>query len=69
MFLNGLGTKPDAKAALVCYQKAESFLYDMVKDGDAMYKKSLQAAIDGQAKARVKLNEELPDNDWTIRDL
>ena len=68
MFLNGLGTKPDAKAALVCYQKAESFLYDMVKDGDAMYKKSLQAAIDGQAKARAKLNEELPDNDWTIKD-
>ena len=68
MFLKGIGTEPDAKAALICYQKAESFLYDMVKDGDAMYKKSLQAAIDGQTTARAKLEEELPDNDWTICD-
>lgn len=63
-FLNGTGTEPDAEAALICYQKAEVFLYDMVKDGDAMYKKSLQAAIDGQAKARKKLAEELPADEW-----
>ena len=63
-FLNGTGTEPDAEAALICYQKAEVFLYDMVKDGDAMYKKSLQAAIDGQTKARKKLAEELPADDW-----
>ena len=68
MLLNGLGTEADAKGALICYQKAETFLYDMVKGGDVMYKKSLQAAIDGQAKARAKLSLELPDNDWTIKD-
>lgn len=68
MLLNGLGTEADAKGALICYQKAESFLYDMVKNGDVMYKKSLQAAIDGQTKARAKLSLELPDNDWSIKD-
>lgn len=32
----------------------------MVKGGDVMYKKSLQAATDGQAKARAKMAEKLP---------
>lgn len=66
MLLNGRGTEEDAKSALICYQKAESFLYDMVKKGDVMYRKSLQAAIDGQAKARAKLAAQLPDNQWTF---
>lgn len=64
MLLNGLGTEQDAKGALVCYQKAEAFLYDMVMNGDYMYKKSLKAAIDGQAKAREKLAAQLPDSEW-----
>ena len=68
LLLDGRGVKEDVKGALILYQKAEPYLYDMVMNGDVMYKKSLQAAIDGQAKARAKLNEELPDNDWTIRD-
>ncbi len=63
-FLNGIGTEKDAKTALICYQKAETFLYDMVKYGNYMYKKSLQAAIDGQAKARAILAEELPEREW-----
>ena len=63
-FLNGLGTEENAKNALVCFQKAESFLYDMVANGEAMYKKSLEAAIEGQAKARIKLREELPGDEW-----
>ena len=54
-FLRGEGTNEDAKKALVCFQRAETYLYDMVEGGDAMYKKSLQSAIDGQAKARAKL--------------
>ena len=36
----------------------------MVADGNAMYKKSLQAAIEGQMKAREKLNEKLPGKQW-----
>lgn len=60
-FLYGRGTAPNAKTALICYQNAENFLYDMVADGDYMYKKSLQSAIDGQAKAREKLKEILSD--------
>lgn len=66
MYLNGLGTGRDLKAALVCYQKAESFLYDMVKDGNVMYRKSLQAAIDGQAKTRALLMAERPNSEWTF---
>ena len=65
MYLNGLGTACDPKAALICYQKAESFLYDMVKDGDVMYKNSLRAAIEGQSKARALLAAELPCREWT----
>lgn len=59
--LNGLGTEVDAKGALVCYQKAEAFLYDMVANGDTMYRKSMEAAIEGQVKAREKLAAALPD--------
>ena len=63
-FLYGNGTEENPKNALICFQKAESFLYDMVADGDVMYKKSLQEAVEGQAKARAKLNDELPEDEW-----
>ena len=63
-FLYGNGIEENAKNAQLCYQQAERYLYDMVAGGDVMYKKSLQAAIDGQAKAREKLNEKLPDKQW-----
>ncbi|MBR3382810.1 MAG: hypothetical protein IKG85_07235 [Clostridia bacterium] len=63
--LNGDGVEADPKKALVAFQRAELFLYDMVAGGDAMYKKSLQAAIDGQLKARAMLAEALPDREWT----
>ena len=59
-FLNGTGIEENAKNALICYQNAERYLYDMVANGDAMYIQSLQASIDGQAKARKKLNDKLP---------
>lgn len=62
--LNGNGTTENAKRALICFQKAEAFLYDMVANGDVMYKKSLQGAIDGQTKAREKLAKSLPDKLW-----
>ena len=58
-FLYGNGTEENAKNALVCFQKAELFLYDMVARGDWMYKKSLEDAINGQAKARERLNENI----------
>ena len=59
-FLYGNGTEENAKNALVCFQKAELFLYDMVARGDWMYRKSLQDAIAGQGFAREKLTEVLP---------
>lgn len=62
MFLNGRGTEKDVKSALVCYQKAEVFLYNMVEDGNLKYKKSLNSAIVGQAKAREMLAQALLEN-------
>ena len=44
--------------------KAEAFLYDMVAAGDPKYRKSLNAAISGQAKVRELLLDELPDDQW-----
>ena len=64
MFLNGTGVEKDYKSALVCSQKAESFLYDMVVAGDYMYKKSLEGAIICQAKAREMLMTGLDSKDW-----
>lgn len=63
-FLNGNGTDKDPKSALICYQKAELFLFDMVNNGDVMYEKSLQAAINGQTKARQMLSDDMPDKIW-----
>ena len=66
MFLEGTGVSQDLKSALVCYQKAESYLYDMVLSGDVMYKKSLDASIAGQKKARALLAAKLPASTWTF---
>ena len=60
-FLNGNGIEENAKNALICFQQAERYLYDMVAGGEIMYKKSLKAAVDGQAKAREKLSEKLTE--------
>lgn len=60
-FLYGKGTDTNSKTALICYQNAERYLFDMVKNGDRMYSKSLKAAIEGQTKAREKLSAELPE--------
>lgn len=64
MFLNGQGTEANPLSALVSYQKAEVYLYNMVRNGDDMYRKSLMNAIEGQKKAREQL--ELPEKTWTI---
>ena len=59
-YLNGIGTEKDFEMALICYQKAELYLYDMVKNGETMYSKSLRAAIVGQAQARTLREKDLP---------
>ena len=64
MFLNGIGTQKNTRSALLCFQKAECFLYDMVKDGNVMYKRSLQRAIEGQVQAREILMSELTEKQW-----
>ncbi len=63
-FLKGTGIEKNYKSALSCFQSAERYLYDMVESGDAKYKKSLLAAIDGQEKARKKLVASLPEQKW-----
>ena len=66
MFLDGVGTEQNLKNALICFQKAESYLYDMVLGGDVMYKKSLSATVKGQEETREKLSEQLPENKWSF---
>ncbi len=65
-WLNGIGTEKNAKNALVCYHRAETYLYDMVANGEVMYRKSLEAAVEGQNKAREALSGTLPDKRWTF---
>ena len=64
MFLDGTGAEKNYKNALICFQKAESFLYDMVMNGNVMYRRSLIAAIKGQEEARKKLSKALPEDTW-----
>ncbi len=64
MYLDGTGTERNSRLALMCFQFAEQFLYRMVVDGDSMYLRSLQSAIDGQEEARKRLMQGLPDNRW-----
>ncbi len=62
MFFYGYGTDKDLRMAMTCYQKAENLLYAMVvDDGNYMYKKSLEGAIDGQEKVRAELAKEITD--------
>ena len=68
MYLNGIGTERNPEQAMWHYHAAEYFLYNMVKDGDVMYKKSLHDAIEGQAKARAVIAENLPLGEWTFDD-
>ena len=66
MFLNGIGIGQNLKNALICFQKVESFLYDMVYDGDVMYRRNLEVAVRGQEETRKKLSEQLPENEWKV---
>ena len=68
MCLNGIGTEKNPQQALLHFNLAEIMLFQMVKDGDVMYKKSLRDAIAGQAKARKMLVETLPADEWTFDD-
>lgn len=58
-FLHGVGTDADARQALEYYQEAERALYDMVADGEDLYRGSLRRAIEGQEAARTLLRETL----------
>lgn len=64
-FLYGKGTEEDSKTALICYQKAEVFLRDMIMNGDFYYRASLENAIKGQTEARKKITESIPGFGWT----
>lgn len=64
-YLKGHGVEVDLMAALNCYQKAEFYLTKMViEDGNYMYKKSLDGAIEGQKKVREELAKYIPSKDW-----
>ena len=64
LYLYGEGTDKNPAESLKCFQIAERYLYDMVMDGELMYRKSLKFAIEGQAKARKILMKKLPSLMW-----
>jgi hypothetical protein len=68
MFLDSTGVERNYKNSLICFQKAEFYLYDMVRGGDVMYRKSLDDAVKGQEAVRGKLAEELPESTWKFDD-
>ncbi|MBP5256041.1 MAG: sel1 repeat family protein [Clostridia bacterium] len=63
-FMYGIGTEISASDALNCYQRAEGYLFRMVRDGNVMYRKCLEAAVEGQKTAREALESELPGGNW-----
>ena len=63
-YLYGEGTEKYPREALKYFHDAEIYLYDMVAEGEEMYMKSLQAAIDGQTKARKILAKNPPSLRW-----
>ena len=58
-FLHGCGTERNPKAALICYQKAELYFYDMIEAGRSEYRRGLKTALEGQAVARCDLRSML----------
>lgn len=68
MYLEGIGTGEDPERALFEFRIAERLLFEMIRGGDYMYKRSLREAVDGQNMARKKLEEELPSEEWTFDD-
>ena len=64
LYLYGEGTDKNPAETLKCFQIAERYLYDMVMSGELMYRGSLKAAIEGQAKARKILMKKLPSLRW-----
>lgn len=64
LFMDGTAVDQDLSAALSCYQKAEFFLFNMVMNGDDMYRKSLIAAQEGLEKVRQMMMDALPENKW-----
>ena len=64
LYLYGEGTEKDPSEALRCFQIAERYLYGMVMSGELMYRGSLKAAVEGQAKARKILMKKLPSLRW-----
>jgi len=55
-YLNGEGVKMNPRTALEYLQRAELYLYNMIKNGDEIYFKSLREAVDNQNLARIKLS-------------
>lgn len=65
-YLNGEGVEADPRTALKYFQEAELYLYDMIRNGDYMYFKSLKAAVDSQEIARIRLSVLLDVCDWPL---
>lgn len=64
-YFQGIGTDVDYKAALEFYQNAENLFYERLERGDYLIKGCYEKVIRRQGEARQKLNESLPQYNWT----
>lgn len=64
-YFEGIGTRIDFKIALKYYQEAEQLFYNRLQNGDFLIKGCYEKVIARQNEARSKLQESLPDYEWT----
>ncbi len=57
----GMGTEQDFPLALRCYQQAETLYYPRIQNGDFLYRKQWERAIEMQAKVRAEILKDLPN--------
>lgn len=65
---NGIGTEKNLGLALYCYQKAEQLYYPRVNNGDFMYKKQYERAVEMQQVIREERKKKLPKYDWVKKE-
>ena len=63
-YFYGAGTDKNLEKALSCYQKAEQLYYPRICNGDYMYKKQYERAVERQQLVREEMKKNLPNYSW-----
>lgn len=64
-YFHGIGTQTEYELALRYYQEAERMFYDRLQDGDFLIEGCYKKVVARQEEARQKMQENLPQYDWT----